>query len=128
MKIWGSFRVWLVAVVVVMATVVYLTPQAHPTAARIAHLESIIKCPSCDDLSVAQSTSESSLAVRHEIVTLVGTGESDATIIATLEQSYGPSILLSPAATGWGRLLWWLPLGLVIVVAGVGVVLWRRRS
>jgi cytochrome c-type biogenesis protein CcmH len=122
-----SFRLWLLVAVVVTGATLLLSPRVSTPASRIAHLESLVKCPSCQDLSVAQSTSASSLAVRADITRLVHAGESDAQILTTLESSYGPSILLSPPTSGWGSLLWIGPLGVVAVLVGVVVTVRRRR-
>ncbi len=122
----GSFRFWAVALVVVLVFAVVNSPSTSSSAQRISHLESLVKCPSCQDLSVAQSTSSSALAVRREITTLVGRGQSDSQILTTIEDAYGPSILLSPSTSGIGILLWLLP---AVVFAGlvVSVLVLRRR-
>ena len=87
----------------------------------------VVKCPSCEDLSVAQSTSSSSLAVRHEIAQLVARGDSDSQILTTIEDAYGPSILLSPSTAGWGVLLWLVPSAVFVGLVATVVVLRRRR-
>ncbi len=86
-----------------------------------------MKCPSCQDLSVAQSTSSSALAVRHEIATLVERGRSDSQILTTIEDAYGPSILLSPSTSGLGTLLWILPTALFVGLVVTLLTLRRRR-
>ena len=123
---WGSFRLWLIAVVAVVALALVTSPTSSSAAQRVAHLETLVKCPSCQDLSVAQSTSSSSLAVRHEITSMVAKGESDTQILTTIETAYGPSILLSPSTSGLGALLWILP-SAIFVGLGVTVVVLRRR-
>jgi cytochrome c-type biogenesis protein CcmH len=123
----GSFRLWVLAVVAVVALAWASAPSTSGPAQRVAHLENLVKCPSCQDLSVAQSTSSSALAVRHQIVTLVAQGESDTQILTTIEASYGPSILLSPSTSGVGTLLWLLPTAVFVGLVVTGVVLRRRR-
>jgi cytochrome c-type biogenesis protein CcmH len=116
----------LIAVVAVVGLALLSAPTSSSAAQRVAHLETLVKCPSCQDLSVAQSTSSSALAVRHEIATMVAKGESDTQILTTVEAAYGPSILLSPSTSGLGALLWILP-SAVFVGLGVTVVVLRRR-
>jgi cytochrome c-type biogenesis protein CcmH len=123
----GSFRLWAVALVAVVVIAVVAAPVVSSSAQRVTHLESLVKCPSCDDLSVAQSTSSSALAVRHEIVTMVARGDSDTQILTTIEDSYGPAILLSPSTSGIGILLWLLPAAVFAGLIVTGVVLRRRR-
>lgn len=122
----GSFRLWVLVVIVVVAVAMVTQPSTSSSLRRIAHLESLVKCPSCQDLSVAQSTSSSALAVRHEIVSLVARGKSDTQILTTIEAAYGPSILLSPSTAGIGIVLWLVP-GAVFVGLVVTVVVLRRR-
>ena len=59
-----------------------------------------MRCPACEDISVAVSDATSAIAVRHEITRDVHRGDSDNTILTSLEDTYGASILLSPPTTG----------------------------
>ncbi len=127
MKILRSFRFWLAALALVVIGVVVTAPSGNAEAARIGHLESLVKCPSCENLSVAQSNATSALAVRHEIVTMVHAGDSDAQILTSIEAAYGPSILLSPSTSGLGVLLWLSPTLVVLVFVFGGWRLRRRR-
>ena len=123
----GSVWTFLAALVVVAIAVAVVNPHAPSAAARVAHLETLVRCPSCEDLSVAQSTSTSSLAVRHEITRLVAAGVNDSSILTRLESTYGPSVLLSPPTSGIGVVLWLVPLLGVLVLIGVVARLARRR-
>ena len=127
MRLLRSFWLWAAAALAVVALVLVAAPGTSSRAARVAHLESLVRCPSCEDLSVAQSTSTSSLAVRHEIARLVAAGASDASILTRLESTYGSSILLSPPTSGIGVVLWLVPLLGVLALIGVAVRLARRR-
>ena len=122
-----SFWLWGVAFLVVLAVALVEAPSSASQQGRIAHLESIVKCPACEDLSVAQSNATSSIAVRHDIARRVRDGESDNKILTSLEATYGPSILLSPPTSGLGSLLWLVPLGAVVAFVVAGVRLARRR-
>ena len=86
-----------------------------------------VKCPACEDISVAQSTATSAVAVRHEIAQRVRAGASDSQILTSLEATYGTSILLSPSTTGLGSLLWLVPVAALVAMLIAGVRLWRRR-
>ena len=91
-----------------------------PTLAqRATALESRLKCPSCQDLSVAQSTSASSLAVRAYVVEHLNQGWSDDQIVAALESRYGNAILLTPPGGGLSNVLWLVPLLLGVAMIGV---------
>ncbi|MBW4078760.1 MAG: hypothetical protein HIU84_09710 [Acidobacteria bacterium] len=127
MKILSSFRLWALALVVVGVFALVNTPSTPSSLSRIAHLESLVKCPSCEDLSVAQSNATSAVAVRNEITKKVKAGESDNQILTSLEDVYGTSILLSPSTSGIGALLWLAPLLVLVIVVIIGVRLARRR-
>jgi cytochrome c-type biogenesis protein CcmH len=122
-----TFRAWLVALVAVGAWTLLVTPHPGSAASRIAHLESLVRCPSCEDLSVAQSSSTSAIAVRHQIERSVRAGRSDTEILTTLESRYGTSILLSPPTSGLGALLYLVPIGAAVVLVAVVATLARRR-
>ncbi len=120
MRVLRSFGLFAVSALALVVVVALVRPATSPRAARIARLEALVRCPSCEDLSVAQSNATSSLAVRREIAARVGAGESDTQILTSLEDVYGPSILLSPSTRGLGTLLWVGPAlaaGALVVVA-----------
>lgn len=126
MRVLGSFRLWALALAVVAGAVLLSAPTTSSAAARIAHLESLVRCPSCEDISVAQSNATTAVAVRHEIAARVHRGDSDTAILTSLEARYGASVLLSPPTSGLGALLWAVPLSLLIVAGLVGLRLVRR--
>jgi cytochrome c-type biogenesis protein CcmH len=126
-KILKSFTLWCVVLVLVAVAAVLVRPSGSSEAARIAHLETLVRCPSCDDLSVAVSDATSAIAVRHEIATKVREGKSDDEILTSLEAAYGTSILLSPPTSGLGVLLWIVPLVGVLLLVASAVRLARRR-
>ena len=127
MKVLRSFRLWALAFVAVAVLALASAPVAPSAQRRVAHLESLVKCPSCENLSVAQSNATAALAVRNEIRRAVAAGESDNRILTSLESTYGPSILLSPSTSGLGTLLWLGPLVVVLALVFALTRLARRR-
>jgi cytochrome c-type biogenesis protein CcmH len=126
-KLVKSFWLWCLAFLCVLAVALLEAPTTASQQGRIAHLETLVKCPACDDLSVAQSNATSSIAVRHDIARRVKEGQSDDKILTSLEATYGTSILLSPSTSGLGLLLWLVPLGAVVALVVAGARLARRR-
>jgi cytochrome c-type biogenesis protein CcmH/NrfF len=122
-----SFWLWVGAFVVVLAVAFVTAPSAPTSQTRIDHLERLVRCPACEDLSVAVSNATSAIAVRNEIVRDVHHGESDNRILTSLEDAYGPSILLSPSTSGLGIVLWVVPVGGLVLVVVIGLRLARRR-
>lgn len=123
-----SFVMALVVLGVALAIGSGVGSSSPPSnAQRAAAIEAQVRCPSCDDLSVAQSSASSALAVRHQIVTEVGRGESAGRIENGLVAQYGPSILLSPPASGLSALVWYIPaVAGALALAALGVFFWRR--
>jgi cytochrome c-type biogenesis protein CcmH/NrfF len=96
-------------------------------SARAAAIEATVRCPSCTDISVAQSNASTAIAVRHQIESMVAAGRSTAQIDQFLVSEYGESILLVPPDTGGIPLIWVIPIVLGAgAVVGVGVLFWRR--
>jgi cytochrome c-type biogenesis protein CcmH/NrfF len=120
---WVALIVVLVTALMVGSGVLSSTSKTQEQ--RITAIESSLKCPSCQDLSVAQSTSPSSLAIRHQISNEVRAGRSDAEIIASLQARYGATVELTPTG-GLSVVLWVVPIALV-VAAVLALILWRRR-
>jgi cytochrome c-type biogenesis protein CcmH len=102
------------------------TPQT--AAQRAARIEAGVRCPSCIDVSVAQSDESTALAVRHEILRMVEQGRSAAQIDQTLVAQYGQTILLVPPATGGFALIWILPIALASGAIIFVAVFFVRRS
>jgi len=126
LPVWTLIGVVLVVALIAGSGVLSSTP---PTAAeRAASIESVIRCPSCEDLSVATSSAPTAEAVRTTVRQLVGDGRTDAQIEQYLEARYGSTIVLDPPASGWSLLVWVLPVacGLLAAVA-LTVVLVRRH-
>jgi len=104
-----------------------LSGKAQTAAQRAAAIESVVRCPSCIDVSVAQSEESTALAVRHEIQREVTQGRSTAQIEHALVAQYGQTILLEPPDPGGFPLIWIVPIVLGAGALGIiGVLFWRR--
>src|ERR1700722_11367385 len=115
--LWTALAVVLVVALVVGSGVLSSSP---PTAAqRATAIESSLRCPSCEDLSVAQSSASTAVTVRATVTQLIAEGRTDQQIESYLVDRYGSSIVLDPPARGWSLLVWLLPLvgGLVALGA-----------
>jgi|SRR5579863_2245549 cytochrome c-type biogenesis protein CcmH len=123
-----SFVLALAVLAVALVVGSGVASSAPPTAAqRAAALDAQIRCPSCEDISVAQSSAASAIAVRHEVARLASAGATDKEIEQQLVAQYGPSILLAPPDSGLSSLVWLLPLVAgIVAVAGLATFFWRR--
>jgi cytochrome c-type biogenesis protein CcmH len=128
-----AFPLWTAfALVVIVALVIGSgalssappTPQQRATA-----IESDLRCPTCEDLSVAQSSAPTAVTVRETVSQMIAEGKTDQQIESFLVARYGGNIVLDPPGSGVTLLVWLLPLiGGVLAVGGVALVLVRRRS
>jgi cytochrome c-type biogenesis protein CcmH len=123
---WGP---WIgLALVVVVALVVVLWPNGHQSAAARAHsLETQLKCPECQGLSVADSQAPTSRAIRADIKRRIAKGQSDGQIRQAYVDDYGESILLTPQDSGISLIVWVLPV-LVLALGATGIVFALRRN
>jgi cytochrome c-type biogenesis protein CcmH len=123
-------RVALPLVVVAMALIIgsgAFETATPSVSARAAAIEATVRCPSCTDISVAQSNASTAIGVRHQIQSMVAAGRSTGEIDQNLVSEYGESILLVPPDSGGIPLIWVIPAVLgACAVVGVGVVFWRR--
>lgn len=102
-------------------------PAARPSLdQRTRAIASEIRCPSCEDLSAAESNSEGAVAVRSLIRSDLREGRSKTAIESYLVGRYGPDIILRPSGHGLTSLVWVLPAAAALL-AGSGVLLALRR-
>lgn len=127
----SSRTIWLllgVAAVVLLAVGSVHNPPSSATA-RESYLYSVLKCPSCEDLSIAQSDAPSALGLRHRVANWVQQGWSNAKIEKTVVATYGESELLVPPQSGVNTTLYILPVAMIgIAAAGLGWHLFERRK
>ena len=95
-------------------------------ADRAYELEQRLRCPVCKSVSIAESMSDTALAMRATVEEQIEAGRSDEEIIAYFTDRYGRWVLMDPPATGDTLLLWLIPLG--GAAAGVALVFNRRRA
>lgn len=126
---WWSLAALLVVLGVALAIGSGAGTGGHQTRAQRADtIDSQVRCPSCADLSVAQSSASAAVAVREEVAHLVASGRTNSQIENTLVGQYGPTILLRPPTSGLISVVWFLPaLGAVVTLALLAVF-FRRRS
>jgi cytochrome c-type biogenesis protein CcmH len=121
---------WIaLAAVVVFVLAITLWPGGSPSASERAHeLETEIKCPECQGLSVADSQATTSQAIRTDIKKRIAAGQSDDTIRQAYVDRFGSAILLTPQSSGISLLVWVLPIVVFgLGAAGIAFVLARNR-
>jgi cytochrome c-type biogenesis protein CcmH len=117
----------LVAVVVGALAIGSSSGDGDPSpAARTRRLAAGLRCPVCQGLSVADSPSPTARAISADIRRRVEAGESDGDIRQAYVDRYGEWVLLQPAGSGLGALVWALPVAALLLAAG-GLALAFRR-
>ena len=106
-------------------------PQGMPLAGAeldeaTEALASIMRCPVCQGLSVADSPTTSALAMKQEVHDLLAVGYTEEQVISYFESTYGEFIRLEPRAEGFNLLVWVAPVAALLI--GVVLVVGRMRS
>jgi cytochrome c-type biogenesis protein CcmH/NrfF len=129
LPLWSRIGTPLAVLVVALVIGSGVVDGGHQTLSQHASaIERVVRCPSCIDVSVADSDESTAIAVRHEIVRELRDGRSSGQIEQTLVSQYGPTILLEPPDSGGFALIWIIPIVLgAAALAGV-LVLFIRRS
>jgi cytochrome c-type biogenesis protein CcmH len=120
--------VWLpwiaMAVVVVVALAVGTLGGGEPSdEARARSLEETIRCPQCASQSVADSETPSAKGVKVVIRERIEKGNTDEEIRDFIASRYGRDVLLDPSGSGFGALVWALPV--VVALVAVGGLIYR---
>ena len=91
---------------------------------RATHeLASKLRCPICQGLSVADSSTSSAIAMMAQIRDLLSQGYTPKQVTDYFASSYGEFVLLQPKADGFNLLVWLAP----ILALGLGVAIVARR-
>jgi cytochrome c-type biogenesis protein CcmH len=117
------------AVVVTAAALAASAGGDGPTTLpeRATAVASGLRCPVCQNLSVADSPSRLAGEMRDEIEQRLAAGDSEDDVRAFFVARYGEWVLLEPTREGLNLLPWLLPL----VAVAVGLAVWLvavRRS
>lgn len=101
-------------------------PLTGPALDRATEeVASLMRCPVCQGLSVADSPSTSAVALKSEVRRLLSLGYSEDQVIAAFERSYGEFIRLEPKAEGFNWMVWLMPV--LAFAAGAVMIFFRLR-
>ena len=92
---------------------------------RAYELQQRLRCPVCKTVSIAESMSDTAVAMRETVEDQIEAGRSDDEIIAYFTARYGEWVLMDPPASGNTLALWLIPLA--AAAAAAVLVLTRRR-
>jgi cytochrome c-type biogenesis protein CcmH len=102
-------------------------PQGTPVAEaqlyqRTHEVASLLRCPVCQGMSVADSPAEMAINMKEQVRELLARGYTEEQILKYFELSYGQFVLLKPKS--W--VVWALPM--IVLVLGVALVIVKIRK
>ena len=106
-------------------------PQGTPVAAaqleeRTNDVASLLRCPVCQGMSVADSKAEMAVNMKGQVRELLQRGYTREQILRYFELSYGQFVLLEPKFEGVNTLVWLLPV--IFLLAGAAAVFLAFRK
>jgi cytochrome c-type biogenesis protein CcmH len=113
--------------------VVILRGSAPPATLqdRVRAVAVDLRCPVCQDLSVADSPSALAREMRGRIATELAAGRSPAAIQREFVRAYGDWILMSPPRHGLTLVVWIIPallFGAGVALAGFSIARWTHAD
>jgi cytochrome c-type biogenesis protein CcmH/NrfF len=94
--------------------------------ARTEEVASLLRCPVCQGLSVADSPATMAVNMKAQVKEMLGAGYDEEQILSYFENSYGEFVRLRPPLRGVNWVVWLAPL--LGLLAGGVIVVWALRS
>ncbi len=115
----GMRAVLMIAALSVAAAAPILTPVDEQRAQALMRE---LACPVCAGQPIAESDAPVAEEMRARVRAAVAAGDTNSEIRTAMAASYGPGVLLRPAASGAGLILWLAP----ILVFAAAVIVFAR--
>ena len=100
-----------------ITTLLILMISGADLDARTNRVASLLRCPVCQGMSVADSPSEMAVNMKREVRDLLQRGYTEEQVLDHFERSYGQFVRLKPKFEGVNALVWLLPIFAVILGA-----------
>ncbi|HEV8659473.1 MAG TPA: cytochrome c-type biogenesis protein [Thermoanaerobaculia bacterium] len=106
-------------------------PQGKPLAgpaldAKTHEVASLLRCPVCQGMSVADSPAEMALNMKRQVNALLARGYTQDQILEYFERSYGEFVLLKPKFRGVNTFVWILPIFALAIGAVIAITKARK--
>ena len=102
-------------------------PADQAATQRAKEIDSKLRCPVCQGVSIADSPSGMATSMREQVRSLVAAGYSDEQVLSYFERSYGEFVRLDPPMRGLNWLLWSMPV-LALTLGGLGLFFRSRPT
>jgi len=96
--------------------------------ARARALSGQLRCLVCQNESIDESGAPLAHDLRVLLRERIAAGDSDAQAVKFLTDRYGDFVLLKPPVEPATYVLWFGPIGVLVIAAGGGLVYLRRRK
>lgn len=93
---------------------------------RTQEVGSLVRCPVCQGMSVADSPSEMAVNMKGQVRELLARGYTEEQILHYFELSYGQFVLLRPKFEGATAAVWVIPVIALLAGIAVTVVVLRK--
>ncbi|MEO7013025.1 MAG: cytochrome c-type biogenesis protein [Dokdonella sp.] len=100
----------------------------HAEEQRFQNLTKQLRCLVCQNESLADSSADLAKDLREEVFEQMRQGKSDIEIKHYLTARYGDFVLYNPPLRGGTALLWFGPLLILLLGAGIVYRIIRRRA
>jgi len=94
---------------------------------RVREISDGLRCPTCQAISVNDSEAAFSTQIKDKVRRMLQEGQNEEEIKAYFVSRYGEWILRAPKKEGLGLVLWFLPIGLIVLV-GALIIYHTRNS
>lgn len=118
---WDAALIGAVGVIVIAIVISGLSRTAPGLDGRARAIETQLRCPTCQGLSIADSPATAAVQMRAVVRDQLQAGASDDEVRAFFVARYGRWILLDPPASGVDLALWIAP-ALIVIVGSILVV------
>ncbi|AMO57534.1 hypothetical protein GZ77_14795 [Endozoicomonas montiporae] len=121
-----SFCLVMTAGAAVVEDYVFTNPEEQN---RFIQLTTELRCPQCQNQSIADSNAGISEDLRREVYRMINEDMDDQAIIQFMQARYGDFVLYKPRLNAETFLLWFGPLLLLILALGIlGLLLRKHRK
>ena len=96
--------------------------------ARYEHLARLLRCPKCQNETIAESPAGVAVDLRREVRRMLVEGRSDQEILDFMSERFGDFVLYKPPFTARTVLLWLAPALLLTGALITVVIVIRRRA